>query len=119
MVKRYNNWCCTTHGHTMSESPVGLYVLASDYDALAAGAVATARELFEAQETIEGMQARLDALAAERDALRKDAERYRFLRDGEWSRARTPDVYEALIHAQDGLNDAIDAFLPPYNDKIP
>lgn len=32
-VKRYNNWCCTTHGHSMSESPVGLYVLASDHDA--------------------------------------------------------------------------------------
>lgn len=52
-VKRWNNWCCTTHGHTMSESPVGLYILASDYDALAA-------RLAEAE---------------------RDAARYRWLRD--------------------------------------
>ena len=32
-VKRWNNWCCTTHGHSMSESPVGLYVTSSDFDA--------------------------------------------------------------------------------------
>jgi hypothetical protein len=32
-VKRWNNWCCTTHGHSMSESPVGLYVTSADYDA--------------------------------------------------------------------------------------
>ena len=64
MVKRWNNWCCTTHGHSMSESPVGLYVTSADYD----------------------------ALAAERDALRRDAERYRWLRDSAGN-----DIMEKLM----------------------
>ena len=53
-IRRWQNWCAASHGHELTEYDAGIYVLASDYDALRA-------QLAEAQ---------------------RDAERYRWLREG-------------------------------------
>lgn len=39
MIKRFMQWCAVSHRHEMSEQADGTYVLATDYDALAAAAI--------------------------------------------------------------------------------
>ncbi len=52
----------------------------------------------------------IESLLAERDALRADAERYRWLRDGDWDAESHPDVYSSVRDARtDQLDAAIDA----------
>ncbi len=53
----------------------------------------------------------IDRLRAENEALRKDAERYRWLRDDapeEWDVTRWLDNETQEIHVQDYLDEAID-----------
>jgi hypothetical protein len=64
-VKRWNNWCCTTHGHSMSESPVGLYVTSADYDALRA-------ELAAAQQSTQGYYNEAATACEQRDAAKRE-----------------------------------------------
>ena len=54
-VKRFNQWCAVTHGHNMIETGDGLFVLASDYDALAAR-LAEAERLLRLWERWDGME---------------------------------------------------------------
>ena len=79
-VKRWSNWCAATHGHGMIESEFGWFVLASDYDALAA-------RLAEAE---------------------RDAKRYRHIRENDSARVAlqgwTENGPEAL---DDAIDEAI------------
>lgn len=57
-------------------------------------------------------EAEVARLRAEADSLRKDAERYRWLRDSapeEWDVTRWLDSETQEIHVQDYLDEAIDA----------
>ena len=76
MVKQFDQWCAITHGHHMTETDKGQFVLASDYDALAARlahAEACLAEkhlrLAEADAHLASLQNRYEQVTAENVAL--------------------------------------------------
>jgi len=50
-------------------------------------------------------------LRAEVAELKRDAERYRWLRDAEWMQDTHPDVWDCIVGGDSHLDEAIDAVL--------
>jgi hypothetical protein len=58
--------------------------------------------------TLGALMLEIERLRAENEALRADAERYRWLRDSEWDQSRHPSVWEAVTNECDYMDAAID-----------